>query len=76
MVAIILTFAHTMGEFGVVLMVGGSIPKETKVASIAIYEYVESLRYHEANIISLLLSVLSYLVLVLVFFLNGRERRC
>ncbi len=76
MVAIILTFAHTMGEFGVVLMVGGSIPKETKVASIAIYEYVESLRYHEANLISLLLSVLSYLVLVLVFFLNGRERRC
>ena len=76
MVAIILTFAHTVGEFGVVLMVGGSIPKETKVASIAIYEYVESLRYHEANLISLLLSLLSYLVLVLVFFLNGRERRC
>ncbi len=76
MVAIILTFAHTVGEFGVVLMVGGSIPKETKVASIAIYEYVESLRYHEANLISLLLSVLSYLVLVLVFFVNRRERRC
>lgn len=73
----ILTFAHTMGEFGVVLMVGGSIPRETKVASIAIYEYVEALRYHEADIMALLLSLLSYLVLVVVFYLNGgANRRC
>lgn len=73
LVAAILTFAHTMGEFGVVLMVGGSIPGETKVASIAIYEYVESLRYGDANMLSLALVVTSYLVLVVVNFLNRRN---
>ncbi len=73
-VAAILTFAHTMGEFGVVLMVGGSIPDETKVASIAIYEYVEALKYKEANILSLALAITSYLVLVAVNFLNRGKR--
>jgi len=73
-VAAILTFAHTMGEFGVVLMVGGSIPDETRVASIAIYEYVEALRYSEANILSLALAVTSYFVLVAVNFLNRGKR--
>ena len=73
LVAAILTFAHTMGEFGVVLMVGGSIPGKTKVASIAIYEYVESLRYKDANLLSLVLAVTSYLVLVTVNFLNRRN---
>ncbi len=71
--AAILTFAHTMGEFGVVLMVGGSIPGETRVASIAIYEYVEAMRYREAGLLSFALVVISYLVLVMVNFLSRRN---
>jgi molybdate transport system permease protein len=73
--AAILAFAHTMGEFGVILMIGGSIPGETRVASIAIYEYVETLRYREAWALSLALLVLSYLILLLVNFLNRKEAR-
>ncbi len=72
-VAGILTFAHTMGEFGVVLMVGGSIPGKTKVASIAIYEFVEALEYKKAAHLSLALIVISYLVLVAVNLLNQRD---
>ncbi len=68
--AAILTFAHTMGEFGVVLMVGGSMPGQTRVASIAIYEYVESLKYHEAAQLSMALALMSYLVLLVVTYLN------
>lgn len=70
----ILAFAHTMGEFGVILMIGGSIPGQTKVASIAIYEYVEAMHYREAAYMSLVLVVFSYLVLVGVNLLNSRER--
>lgn len=70
----ILAFAHTMGEFGVILMIGGSIPGHTKVASIAIYEYVEAMHYREAAYMSLVLVVFSYLVLVGVNLLNSRER--
>jgi len=65
--AIVLTFAHTVGEFGVVLMVGGNIPGETRVISIAIYEYVETLRYGDAHRLSLGLLVFSFLVLLLVY---------
>lgn len=72
--AAILAFAHTMGEFGVILMVGGSIPGETRVASIAIYEYVEALRYREAWLLSLALVSISYLVLLAVNLLNQRGR--
>lgn len=70
----ILAFAHTMGEFGVILMIGGSIPGQTKVASIAIYEYVETMQYKEAALMSLVLVVISYLVLIGVNLLNVRER--
>jgi molybdate transport system permease protein len=70
--AAILAFAHTMGEFGVILMVGGSIPGETRVASIAIYELVEGLRYREAWVLSLTLVGVSYLVLLAVNLLNRR----
>lgn len=70
----ILAFAHTMGEFGVILMVGGSIPGETKVASIAVFELVESLRYKEAWKLSLALMAISYTVLLGVTFINNRER--
>ena len=62
-----------MGEFGVILMVGGSIPGQTKVASIAIYEYVEMMRYKEAIIMSLVLVLVSYAVLVSVNLLNARN---
>jgi len=72
--AAILAFAHTMGEFGVILMVGGSIPGETKVASIAVFELVESLKYQEAWRLSLALMLISYIILLSVNFLNNRER--
>jgi len=68
----ILAFAHTMGEFGVILMIGGSIPGTTKVASIAIYEYVETMQYREAAYMSLILVGISYAVLVSVNLLNSR----
>lgn len=68
---IVLTFAHTIGEFGVVLMIGGNIPGKTKVASIAIYDEVESLNYHLANQYSLILLALSFLILFMVYLING-----
>lgn len=68
--AIVLTFAHTVGEFGVVLMVGGNIPGKTRVISIAIYEHVETLRYADAHFLSALLLVFSFAVLVLVYVAN------
>ncbi|MDD3580674.1 MAG: molybdate ABC transporter permease subunit [Desulfobacca sp.] len=69
----ILVFAHTLGEFGVILMVGGSIPGKTKVASIAIFEAVEALRYREAMILSLTLIPVCYLILLLVNLLNRKS---
>ena len=69
---IVLAFAHTIGEFGVVLMIGGNIPGETKVASIAIYDEVESLNYGAANTYSLILFVLAFLILLTVYLINGR----
>ncbi|RMD45876.1 MAG: molybdate ABC transporter permease subunit [Aquificota bacterium] len=69
---LVLTFAHTIGEFGVVLMIGGSIPGETKVASIAIYEEVESLNYQQAHKYALILILISFLVLLIVYTVNRR----
>ncbi|BCD67299.1 molybdate ABC transporter permease subunit [Nitratiruptor sp. YY09-18] len=71
--AIVLTFAHTIGEFGVVLMVGGSIPGKTKVASIAIYEYVEMLDYHAAHIYSVIMVAISFAVLLVVYSYNKKR---
>ncbi|MBT8285571.1 MAG: molybdate ABC transporter permease subunit [Flavobacteriaceae bacterium] len=68
---IVLAFAHTVGEFGVVLMIGGNIPGETRVASIAIYDEVESLNYVAANRYSLILFALTFALLLLVYLLNG-----
>lgn len=68
---IVLAFAHTVGEFGVVLMIGGNIPGETRVASIAIYDEVESLNYVAANSYSLILFALTFALLLLVYLLNG-----
>jgi len=66
--AVVLTFVHTIGEFGVVLMIGGNIPKVTKVASIAIFDASMALNYKLANFYSLVLSSVSLSVLILVFF--------
>ncbi len=73
--ALIITFAHTVGEFGVVLMVGGSIPEETKVASVAIYEMVETMDYAAAHIYSGIMVAVSFLVLLVVYLFNGRQQR-
>lgn len=73
--ALIVTFAHTVGEFGVVLMVGGSIPGETKVASVAIYEAVEIMDYTQAHIYSAIMLVLSFSVLLGVYLFNHRYNR-
>jgi molybdate transport system permease protein len=70
--AFVLGFAHTIGEFGVVLMVGGNIPGQTRMISIAIYEAVESLDYEEAHILSAGMLVFSFTVLFIVYFLNRR----
>lgn len=72
--AAILTFAHIMGEFGVVLMVGGSIPGKTKVASIEIYELVETMQYEAAGQLSLVLVLASFIILLSVNLLYGRKR--
>ena len=71
--ALIVTFAHTVGEFGVVLMVGGSIPGETKVASVAIYEYVEIMDYTTAHIYSAIMVLLSFAVLLAVYLFNQKQ---
>ncbi|HIP55227.1 MAG TPA: molybdate ABC transporter permease subunit [Sulfurimonas autotrophica] len=73
--AIIITFAHTVGEFGVVLMVGGSIPGETKVASVAIYEMVENMDYTAAHIYSAILVGLSFVVLLGTYIFNAKQSR-
>ena len=70
--ATVLSFAHTIGEFGVVLMVGGNISGRTKVISIAIYEHVETINYADAHVLSLILLVFSFSVLLFVFVMNRR----
>lgn len=70
--AIVLGFAHTLGEFGVVLMVGGNIPGVTKVLSIAIYDHVEVLEYTQAHFLSAVLLVFSFLILTIVYTVNRR----
>lgn len=70
--ATVLGFAHTLGEFGVVLMIGGNIPGSTQVLSIAIYDHVESLEYAQAHWISGSLLLLSFLLLMTVYALNRR----
>ncbi len=73
--ALIVTFAHTVGEFGVVLMVGGSIEGETKVASVAIYEMVEIMDYESAHIYSFIMILLSFLVLLGVYIFNHNQNK-
>ena len=73
--AIVITFAHTIGEFGVVLMVGGSIPGKTEVASVAIYDYVEMLDYKKAHIYSAIMLIISFIVLFIVYYINHKNKR-
>ena len=75
--AAVLGFAHTLGEFGVVLMVGGNIPGETKVIAIEIYNQVELLNYHQAHVLSALLLVLAFVMIFALYFINhqGQHRR-
>ena len=70
--AVVLGFAHTLGEFGVVLMVGGNIPGKTRVLSIAIYDHVETLEYAQAQTLSVGLLLLSFIVLLVVYSVNRR----
>jgi len=76
--AAVLGFAHTVGEFGVVLMIGGNIPNETKVLSVAIYDYVETQQWTEAHILAGGMVVFSFIVILTMFTLEkrvGRSRR-
>ncbi|MDX2157239.1 MAG: molybdate ABC transporter permease subunit, partial [Hyphomicrobiaceae bacterium] len=78
MTAGVLGFAHTVGEFGVVLMIGGNIPGQTKVLSIAIYDFVETQRWTEAHILAGGMVAFSFLVVLTMFLLEkriGRARR-
>jgi len=68
--AIVLTFAHTLGEFGVVLMIGGNIPGVTRVASIAVYDSVEQMDYHTANVYSFILFAITFVLVIGVFVFN------
>jgi molybdate transport system permease protein len=68
--AVILTFAHTLGEFGVVLMIGGNIPNVTRVASIAVYDSVENMDFRAANTYSLILFSITFVMVISVFVFN------
>ncbi len=70
--ATVLGFAHTVGEFGVVLMIGGNIPGSTQVISIAIYDHVEALEYNQAHVLSGGMVIASFAVLIMVYGLNRR----
>jgi molybdate transport system permease protein len=72
---VILTFAHTIGEFGMVLMIGGKIPGVTRVASIAVYDEVESLNFMAAHVYSAVLVAASFFVLLFLLFVNKRFAR-
>jgi len=73
--AIVLTFAHTLGEFGVVLMIGGNIPGITRVASIAVYDSVENMDYASANTYSLILFGITFMMVMSVFIYNKTQTK-
>lgn len=71
----VLSFAHTLGEFGLVLMIGGNIPDETRVASIAIYESVELMQMEQANQYALILLLISFVVLVFIYSIGRNSKQ-
>jgi molybdate transport system permease protein len=73
--AAVLGFAHTVGEFGVVLMIGGNIPDKTRVVSVQIYDYVEALEYGDAHRLAALMLIFSFIVLFLLYTLNPSKRK-
>ena len=73
--AAVLAFAHTVGEFGVVLMIGGNIPDKTRVISVQIYDHVEALEYAQAHSLAAGMLVFSFVVLLALYTLNPRARR-
>jgi molybdate transport system permease protein len=72
---IVISFTHTIGEFGVVLMIGGNIPGQTRVASLAIYDQVEALNYDTANQYAMILFAISFAILLPVYLLNKKGLR-
>jgi molybdate transport system permease protein len=71
----VLGFAHTVGEFGVVLMIGGNIPGQTKVLSVAIFDFVETQRWREAHILAGGMVLFSFVVITSMMILDKRIRR-
>ena len=67
---VVLSFAHTMGEFGVVLMLGGNIPEVTRVASLAVFDEVEALNYSAAHFYAAVLLVSSFVIITITYWLN------
>ncbi len=74
-VAATLAFAHTVGEFGIVLMIGGNIPEETRVLSIALFDHVETLQYQRAHLLAAGLLVFSFILLLVVYTLNRSAKK-
>ena len=72
--AMILGFAHTVGEFGVILMIGGNIPDETRVVSVQVYDHVESLEYAQAHSLSALLVIFSFVVLLALYWSQRKNK--
>jgi molybdate transport system permease protein len=70
-----MTFAHTVGEFGVVLMIGGNLAGQTRVASVQIYDYVEAMQYAQAHSLSAVMLVFSFLVLLLLYLWRPNLKR-
>ena len=75
LIACVMTFAHTVGEFGIVLMIGGNIPHETRVVSVALFDYVETLDYAKAHILAASLIGFAFIALIAVEWLNHRAVR-
>jgi molybdate transport system permease protein len=71
--ALAFTFAHTIGEFGIILMVGGNMPGQTRVASVAIYDEVQALNFAKANEYALVLFVLSFILLLVIYSINRKN---
>ena len=73
--ATVMGFAHTVGEFGVVLMLGGNIPDKTRVVSVQIYDHVEALEYAQAHLLSAGMVTFSFVVLLTLYIVNSRSRQ-
>uniref|UniRef100_UPI003F999962 molybdate ABC transporter permease subunit n=1 Tax=Rhodoblastus sp. TaxID=1962975 RepID=UPI003F999962 len=71
----VLGFAHTVGEFGIVLMIGGNIPGKTKVLSVAVYDYVETMQWREANILAAGMAIFAFVVILAMTLIEKRVAR-